>query len=65
MEVEYVADTKTYIDKIVTAHTQEIVTAHTQGIANLLSLMPLSVQAGMVENDTNNILENMEEMKHE
>lgn len=65
MEVEYVADTKTYIDKIVTAHTQEIVTAHTQGIANLLSLMPLSVQAGMVENDTNNILENVEEMKHE
>ena len=65
MEVEYVADTKTYIDKIVTAHTQEIVTAHTQGIANLLSLMPLSVQAGMVEKDTNNILENVEEMKHE
>lgn len=63
MEVEYVADTKTYIDKIVTAHTQEIVTAHTQGIANLLSLMPLSVQAGMVENDTNNILENVEVTK--
>lgn len=61
MEVEYVADTKTYIDK----KLQEIVTAHTQGIANLLSLMPLSVQAGMVETDTNNILENVEEMKHE
>lgn len=61
MEVEYVADTKTYIDK----KLQEIVTAHTQGIANLLSLMPLSVQAGMVETDVNNILENVEEMKHE
>lgn len=61
MEVEYVADTKTYIDK----KLQEIVTAHTQGIANLLSLMPLETQATMIENDTNNILENVEEMKHE
>lgn len=61
MEVEYIADTKTYIDK----KLQEIVTAHTQGIANLLSLMPLETQVTMIENDTNNILENVEEMKHE
>lgn len=61
MEVQYVADTKTYIDK----KLQEIVTAHMQGIANLLSLMPLSVQAGMVETDVNNILEDMEVQKHE
>lgn len=65
MEVEYVADTKTYIDKKIDKKLQEIVTAHTQGIANLLSLMPLETQATMIENDTNNILENVEEMKHE
>ena len=65
MEVEYVADTKTYIDKKIDKKLQEIVTAHTQGIANLLSLMPLETQATMIANDTNNILENVEEMKHE
>lgn len=61
MEVEYVADTKKWTENKLT----EIVTAHTQGIANLLSLMPLSVQAGMVETDVNNILEDMEVQKHE
>lgn len=61
MEMSYVADTKKWTENKLT----EIVTAHTQGIANLLSLMPLSVQAGMVETDVNNILENVEEMKHE
>ena len=61
MEVSYVADTKKWTKNKLT----EIVTAHTQGIANLLSLMPLSVQAGMVDTDVNNILENVEEMKHE
>ena len=61
MEVSYVADTKKWTEN----KLSEIVTAHTQGIANLLSLMPLSVQDGMVETDVNNILENVEEMKHE
>lgn len=61
MDVSYVADTKKWTENKLT----EIVTAHTQGIANLLSLMPLSVQAGMVETDVSNILENVEEMKHE
>lgn len=61
MEVEYVADTKNYIDNNVAS----IISQYQTNVANLLSLMPLSVQAGMVENDTNNILENVEEMKHE
>lgn len=61
MEMSYVADTKKWTENKLT----EIVTAHTQGIANLLSLMPLETQATMIENDTNNILENVEEMKHE
>ena len=56
MQLDYVADTKLYIDKKI----KELVTANTQKTANLLSLMPLSTQAAMVENDTNNILDNME-----
>lgn len=53
IEVEYVADTKNYIDN----KLKELVTANMQNTANLLSLMPLSTQAEMIENDTNRILE--------
>lgn len=61
MEVEYVADTKNYIDNNVAS----IISQYQTNVANLLSLMPLETQATMIENDTNNILENVEEMKHE
>ena len=53
MELSYVADTKNYVDRKI----EEAVTAQTQSLANLLSLMPLSTQAAMIENDTNNILD--------
>lgn len=56
MQLDYVADTKLYIDKKI----KELVTANIQKTANLLSLMPLSTQAAMIENGTNNILDNME-----
>lgn len=56
MQLDYVADTKLYIDKKIKEH----VTENIQKTANLLSLMPLSTQAAMIENDTNNILDNME-----
>lgn len=61
MEVEYVADTKNYIDNNVAS----IISQYQTNVANLLSLMPLETQATMIANDTNNILENVEEMKHE
>jgi len=61
MELSYVADTKNYTDNKI----KEAVSAQTQSLANLLSLMPLSTQAAMIEADTNNILENVEEMKYE
>ncbi len=53
MQLTYVADTKNYTDRKI----EEAVSAQTQNLANLLSLMPLSTQAAMIENDTNNILE--------
>lgn len=56
MELSYVADTKNYTDNKI----KEAVSAQTQSLANLLSLMPLSTQAAMIETDTNNILDNME-----
>lgn len=56
MELSYVADTKNYTDNKI----KEAVSAQTQSLANLLSLMPLSTQAAMIEADTNNILDNME-----
>ena len=59
MELSYVADTKNYTDRKI----EEAVSAQTQSLANLLSLMPLSTQAAMIENDTNNILDNMEVRK--
>lgn len=65
MEVEYVADIKNYIDNKISENVASVISQYQTNVVNLLSLMPLSVQAGMVENDTNNILENVEEMKHE
>lgn len=59
IELSYVADTKNYTDR----KTEEAVSAQTQSLANLLSLMPLSTQAAMIEADTNNILDNMEVQK--
>ena len=61
MQLDYVADTQLYIDKKIKEH----VTANIQKTASLLSLMPLETQATMIENDTNNILENMEVQNHE
>lgn len=58
MELSYVADTKNYTDRKI----EQAVSAQVQNLANLLSLMPLSTQAAMIENDTNNIL-NMEVQK--
>lgn len=61
MELSYVADTQNYTDNKI----KEAVSAQTQNLANLLSLMPLSTQAAMIEADTNNILDNMEVTEHE
>lgn len=62
MEVEYVADTKSYIDN----KLKELVRTAYGNMANMLSLMPTNVQAEMIENDTNNILNNLEsEEAHE
>lgn len=55
MEVEYVADTKSYIDN----KLKELIRAAYGNMANMLSLMPTNVQAEMIENDTNNILNNL------
>ena len=55
MEVEYVADTKSYIDN----KLKELVQTAYGNMANMLSLMPTNVQAEMIENDTNNILNNL------
>ena len=59
MQLTYVADTKNYTDNKI----KEAVSAQVQNLANLLSLMPLSTQAAMIEADTNNILDNMEVQK--
>ena len=48
MELTYVADTKNYTDRKI----EQAVSAQVQNLANLLSLMPLSTQAAMIENDT-------------
>lgn len=53
MELTYVADTKNYTDRKI----EEAVSVQIQSLANLLSLMPLSTQAAMIEADTNNILD--------
>lgn len=59
MQLSYVADTKNYTDRKI----EQAVSAQTQSLANLLSLMPDNVQAALIENDTNNILDNMEVQK--
>lgn len=61
MRLDYVADTKLYVKK----ELEKIVSTQIQKTANLLSLMPLETQAAMIDNDTNNILENMEVQNHE
>lgn len=53
MELSYVADTENYIGRKI----KEAVTTQIQNMVNLLSLMPDNVQASMIENDVNNILE--------
>lgn len=53
MQLTYVADTKNYTDRKI----EQAVSAQTQSLANLLSLMPDNVQAALIENDTNRILE--------
>lgn len=63
MEVEYVADTKNYIDNKISANVASIISQYQTNVTNLLSLMPLETQATMIENDTNNILEDMEVTK--
>lgn len=65
IKVTYTADTKLYIDNKVSANVASIISQYQLNTANLLSLMPMETQAAMIENDTNNILENVEEMKHE
>ena len=65
IKVTYTADTKLYIDNKVSANVASIISQYQLNTANLLSLMPMETQAAMIENDTNNILENAEEMKHE
>ena len=65
IKVTYTADTKNYIDNKVSAKVASIIRQYRLNTANLLSLMPIETQAAMIENDTNNILENAEEMKHE
>lgn len=53
IEVSYIADTKNYVDRKI----KETVSVQTQNAENILSLMPESVQATMIEKDTNKILE--------
>ncbi len=53
IEVTYIADTKNYVDRKI----KETVSAQMQNAENILSLMPESVQATMIEKDTNKILE--------
>ena len=65
MELDYVCDTKLYIDNKVSAKVASIISQYQLNAANLLSLMPMETQATMIENDTNNILGDMEVQKHE
>lgn len=65
IKATYTADTKNYIDGKVSANVASILRQYQADTVNLLSLMPMETQAAMIENDTNRILENVEEMKHE
>lgn len=65
IKATYTADTKNYIDGKVSAKVASILRQYQADTVNLLSLMPMETQAAMIENDTNRILENVEEMKYE
>ena len=65
IKVTYTADTKNYIDGKVSAKVASILRQYQADTVNLLSLLPMETQAAMIENDTNRILENVEEMKYE
>ena len=52
VDVQYLADTKLYID----SKLQSLVAQYHANQAAMLSLMPLETQATMIENDTDNIL---------
>lgn len=65
IKVTYTADTKNYIDGKVSAKVASILRQYQADTVNLLSLLPMETQATMIENDTNRILENVEEMKYE
>ena len=52
VEIQYLADTKLYIDN----KLQSLVSQYHANQAAVLSLMPLETQATMIQNDTNNIL---------
>lgn len=66
IKVTYTADTKNYIDGKVSAKVASILRQYQADTVNLLSLLPMETQATMIENDTNNILNNLEsEEAHE
>lgn len=56
MAVAYLADSKNYIDNQLAIQAQ----AQEEALLNMLLLMPESVQASMIENDTNNLLNEAE-----
>ena len=56
MAVTYLADSKNYIDNQLAIQAQ----AQEEALLNMLLLMPDSVQASMIENDTNNLLNEAE-----
>lgn len=55
INVDYVADTKLYINKQIKNAVADLQSQ----LANTLSLMPLETQATMIENDTNNLLQSI------
>ena len=55
INVNYVADTKLYINKRIKEEVEKIIQAN----ANTLALLPTDVQATMIENDTNNLLQSI------
>lgn len=56
MTVTYLADSKNYIDNQLAIQAQ----AQEEALLNMLLLMPESVQASMIENETNNLLNEAE-----
>ena len=55
INVDYIADTKLYINKQI----KNAVTELQSQLASTLSLMPVETQAEMIENDTNNLLQSI------